>query len=354
MKALLPLSWLYGAGVWIRNQAFDSGIFRSVSVAVPVISVGNITTGGSGKTPLVEYIARYFMASGRRVGIVSRGYGRTSSGVVTVADGHTVLVGGDQGGDEPVELARKLPHAVVVVGERRVEAARVAIEDFHVEVILLDDGFQHRYIRRDMDIVVLRHPEITLSDDLLPAGRKREPNRALRRAHVMALNRAGDQQVALGLTDKYFRGTAIGLRYDIAGFDRVDGQESLPTSSARGRVVHAFSGIGDPDSFEADLTQLGLVVQRHTRFGDHHKFTDGELSRIMREASQRGVPMVVTTEKDLARLSSRQRAAIAGQPGLFAARLSVAVTFGEQEFREALERTAFREYLHQNNKRTSS
>jgi len=191
---LLPLSWLYGLVVRLRNRLFDSRVLKSAAADVPVISVGNLTAGGTGKTPLVEYIAGHFLTQGRKVGIVSRGYGRASRGVVVVSDGSSLRADARAGGDEPVQMARKYPAAAVVVGEKRVEAARCAIE-LGAEVLLLDDAFQHRYLRRDVDILVLDSRKDIREEPLLPSGLRREPLSSLRRADLVVMSRIASRSV---------------------------------------------------------------------------------------------------------------------------------------------------------------
>ncbi|MBM2840054.1 MAG: tetraacyldisaccharide 4'-kinase, partial [Bacteroidetes bacterium] len=186
---LIPFSWLYGFIIYCRNKAFDWKLLDSVEVGVPVISVGNLTMGGTGKTPLVEYIVKLCLAKGRKVAVVSRGYKRESGGVVVVSDGKSLLANAAQAGDEPVQIAKKFPGAIVIVGERRVDAARMAIDEFGVNAIVLDDGFQHRFLRRDLDILVLDARKDLSRIPMIPAGERREPLASIKRANVVAFSR---------------------------------------------------------------------------------------------------------------------------------------------------------------------
>ena len=189
---LLPLSWVYGAVIAARNAAFDTGIFRCRSAGVPLIAVGNMTAGGTGKTPVVEMLVRLLRQRGVSPGVISRGYGRTGRGVVVVADRECVYADAGTGGDEPVQIARKFPGVPVVVGERRFEAAVTAVRRCGAQVIISDDGFQHRWLHRDCDLVVVDGSSDLAAEPLLPAGVRREPMRALRRAHMVALTGCRD------------------------------------------------------------------------------------------------------------------------------------------------------------------
>ena len=177
MKLLLPFAWLYAVPITLRNTLFDRGVLKQRAVNVPVISVGNLTVGGTGKTPLVEYIVRYLLALGRRVGVVSRGYKRRSKGVVVVSDGRELRVDARDAGDEPMQIASAFPQAIVVVGERRFDAAQEAVR-LGAEVIVVDDGFQHRYLKRDLNIVVVDSTNDVTAEALLPrrrAGERPDP-----------------------------------------------------------------------------------------------------------------------------------------------------------------------------------
>lgn len=298
---LLPLSWLFGLGVWLRNLFFDIGVLSSAEIGVPVISVGNITAGGTGKTPLVEYVVRQLIARGLHPAVVSRGYGRNSSGVLSVSDGNKLLVDADMGGDEPVQMARNLPGAVVVVGERRVAAAQAAVEGWKANVIVLDDGFQHRYVKRDIDIVVLDSRMANVQEPLLPAGLKREPLSNLQRADVLALSRS-NKSTSSEWTARYSAAPVIKYRYVIKGIEPVIdiGVHALPA----GTCVVAFSGIGSHESFLSTLDDAGLVVQAEKGFGDHHNYTERDIEKIIDMIHSTDVNACVTTEKDMARLRS--------------------------------------------------
>ena len=225
---LLPFSWLYAMVMVCRNLAYDRGVFVVRGPGVPVISVGNLTAGGTGKTPLTEYIVGYLRNKHVRVAVVSRGYRRKSRGVVVVSDGKSVLVDATWGGDEPVQIAAKFPGVPVVVGERRVEAARIAVHALGAEVIVLDDGFQHRGIKRDLDILVMDARKDITSERLIPAGMRREPLNAIRRAGIVAFSRAEDRVVWGPKVHRWYAGEDVLYRYESPTARRAGDHSPVP------------------------------------------------------------------------------------------------------------------------------
>lgn len=303
---LLPLSWLYASALVLRNLLFDRGVLKSERAGVPVLSVGNMTVGGTGKTPLVEYIVRHLLSMGKRVGVVSRGYKRTSRGVVVVSDGRRVFVGAAEGGDEPVQIATKFREAIVVVGEKRIEAARRAVT-LGAEVLVADDAFQHRQLHRECDIVVVDATRDIGSDAVLPAGRLREPLSGLRRADVVALSHVNAAAVPEAVSDairRYYAKATVTFRYGVRDARRAkdDGRASLDV--IRRMKLFAFSGIGKHEAFVDQLQNNGFGIVGSLGFADHHPFTerDAELLGIYAKALE--ADGFITTEKDVARLRS--------------------------------------------------
>ena len=304
---LLPLVPLYGAGVAIRNGLFDIGLLRSKKVNVPVISVGNLSAGGSGKTPLVELLARRLMQAGRKVAIISRGYKRQSTGTLVVSNGGVQCAEAAAAGDEPAQMASKLTGAVVVVDERRSRGAEYAIQKFGADVILLDDGFQHRYLKRDVDIVVIPVNEVEKPGSLLPAGNRREPVSSLRRASFIALSRCEsleDFSRANAILQKRVQKPVIGLTTKVSAFRRASSRFSVDLGGLKGKTAIAFSGIGTPQAFVRTVQALGLELKRHVVFPDHHAYEAGDLRSLETLMKDSGADYCITTEKDVARLSS--------------------------------------------------
>lgn len=291
----------------MRNLAFDAGVLRSRTVGVPVIAVGNMTAGGTGKTPVVEMIVRLLTRRGVRVGVISRGYGRASRGVVIVADRERVRVDAQTGGDEPVQIARKFPGVPVVVGERRYDAALAVVEECGAHIVVSDDGFQHRWLHRDRDIVVVDCTSDLAAEPMLPAGVRRESMRGLRRAHLVAMTACRDEREAslrsVALR-RWFDGPIVAIERSLESIEEPRSGARLATERLSGAACFAFSAIGNPDRFAADLTRAGAHVVGERRFRDHHLFTHTELGEIVQRAREVRADVLVTTEKDFVRTCS--------------------------------------------------
>jgi tetraacyldisaccharide 4'-kinase len=297
---LAPLSWLYGAGVAIRNRHYnnESNVERA---RIPVISVGNLTVGGTGKTPVVSWVARQLQATGHSPAVVSRGYGGSAGvGPVLVSRGDGPLTDVRLAGDEPYQLARTLPGVRVVVGSDRAAGVGDAIRA-GADVAILDDGFQHRQLHRDLEIVLLDATNPFGGNRLLPAGDLREPPASLRRADVVLItrSRALVDRRRLERSIRRYQPDAPILFADHAdvGFVDREGRSVQP----RPRVL-AFCGIGNPQRFRRDLDQRGLELLEFRSFGDHHEYRSRDLAPLVARAA-RDDASLLTTEKDLARLS---------------------------------------------------
>jgi len=339
---LLP-SLVYGLIIVLRNLAFDLHILKATRAGVPVISVGNLTTGGTGKTPLVEVIVRKLRKRGMRVAVVSRGYGRASEGVVVVADGTSILVNAQQGGDEPVQIARKHPGTVVVVAERRVEAATVAVRDLKAEAIVMDDGFQHRYLHRDVDIVAIDGRTNIVSEWLLPAGRKREPLRSLRRANAVVFTRTNAEnsrsRMQEGLSP-WFKGAVGFCRHQLDRVhDSVTGKDMV-LEKVRLEPLMAFSGIASHEGYIAMLRKLGLHIVADAGFPDHHAYGVADVHTILRAANDAGARALITTEKDFSRLggSPDMHRRLVEEMPLWYATVSAQFLQGQEDFDRLIER----------------
>ena len=340
---LLPFTYVYGAGVVIRNWFFDIGILRSQSVGVPVISVGNISAGGVGKTPFVELLVRKLIHRGRKVAVVSRGYKRATSGMVVVSNGAFRCAEASESGDEPAQMAAKLDGAVVIVDEQRVRGARYAVSAFGANVIVLDDGFQHRTIRRDADVVILSSADVSNPGWMLPAGNRREPLRSLQRASLIAVSRCDDvRQFEDALRDlsRWTDKPAIGLSTKVSAFRKASTRFSVDLGGLKGKAVMAFSGIGNPESFEKTLRSLGLDVRKHVAFSDHHAYRENELIELEKGARELGIDFLVTTEKDVARFDSKNAAheSFLNRAPLYYIEIEQTILQGESLLNEMLDR----------------
>ena len=303
------LAWSYDKLTTLRNILFDSGILKIHQLSCPVISVGNLAVGGTGKTPMVIWLARFLLEEGWRVGIVSRGYkGEETEEVLVVSDGRDILVDSDISGDEPQLLARRLPGIPVLCSTKRALAAKAAAEQFRCEVVILDDGFQHRFLARNLDIVMLdsRYP---FGDGfLLPRGILREQTTALTRAQVLVLSRFDGSKEAeqshKNLVRQWPDKTVVTAAHRATRLFGATTHRELPLSSVRNKRLAAFAGIGRPDDFFRSVRDLGAELVHTTALPDHHPLTVDFLASLVEEASAKQPELWLTTEKDWVRLPS--------------------------------------------------
>jgi tetraacyldisaccharide 4'-kinase len=324
--AEVPYTWV----VRHRNRQFDCGTWTIQRVDVPVISVGNITLGGTGKTPMVEWIVRYLQMQGKRAGIVSRGYGA-------------------RGGinDEAQELAWKLPGVPHLQNPDRVAAARQAVSEFGCQALVLDDGFQHRRIARDLDVVLLDALEPLGFEHVFPRGTLREPVEGLARADVIALSRANvlsaeqralihDRVTKLSLKATWLEVlhapmVLVAARQE-PGFESAGSEVSQPLESLKGRPVLAFCGLGNPAGFRHTLEACGYQVVEFFEFPDHHTYGPADREALAAAAQRLGVEAVVCTQKDLVKLGGNRL----GDRPLWAIRVGIEFMAGRREFENVI------------------
>ena len=311
-RGLYPLAWLYGLGVNFRNLLFDWGILRSRSFDIPVISVGNITVGGTGKTPHTEYLVR-LLQSEFQVAVLSRGYKRKSKGFRLVETDMPV----EQVGDEPYQMKSKFPNVCVAVDKDRchgIDQLCSGQMGKDIEVVLLDDAFQHRYVQPGISILLVDYNRLIENDALLPAGRLREPASSKHRANMVVVTKCPDDikpmdyRVLSKRLDLYpyqqlYFST---LRYgDLRPLmpDAASERVSLKDLSAEDEVL-LFTGIASPSQMEADLERIPVRV-RTMAFADHHFFSPKDIRRMAQEFQQLTAErkFIVTTEKDAVRLA---------------------------------------------------
>ncbi|MHB8909207.1 MAG: tetraacyldisaccharide 4'-kinase [Syntrophales bacterium] len=299
LRAVLSLLSLpYRGAVATRNQLYNRGVLRQEKLPCPVISVGNLTVGGTGKTPTVILLATMLREKGHRPAVLSRGYGgSTRAGITTVSDGKRILTGWRESGDEPVLIAQAVPGVPVLTGPRRILTGRAAVERFGADVLILDDAFQHRTLFRDLDIVMLDAARPFGNGSLLPRGPLREPPEALHRAHLLI--RTGTAEGADSPVPPLpaFRGVHRPRELVEAATGH-----ALPLTELRGITVCAFAGIGSPEAFRQSLTTSGAEVVAFRAFPDHHPYTAADLEALLRWARRCGAERIVTTEKDGVRL----------------------------------------------------
>lgn len=308
--ALAPLGALYGAVTRARLMLYQTGALPVHQINAPVISVGNITTGGTGKTPLVEWITRRVAHDRRRVCILTRGYGRANSGKrVVVSDGERILADAREGGDEPRLLAESLQGVAAVISDAdRVSAARWARDILGSEVFILDDGFQHLRMARDLNIVVVDAMNPWGGGHLLPRGRLREPPRGLSRADCIVITRADQAPSISALKEQVERlsgGHPVLLAHTrIRGVRFLGADDYASNTASLSTPVAAFCAIGNPQSFFSQIRgdRYKLVYTR--AFPDHHVYTQRDVERVELEAETQGARLLLTTAKDAVKLRS--------------------------------------------------
>lgn len=294
---LWPVSLLYAFVLSVRNFFYDHGLFKSYAVDSYVISVGNITVGGTGKTPTVQYLAKYFESQHYKVAIISRGYKRKSTGTLVVSDGEHILADVQKSGDEPLLLAKTCPGVIVIVDSDRVAAARLAVEKFQPNVILLDDAFQHRRIHRDFDLVTMRRQSPFGNGFCLPAGPLREPKTGLSRAHVILLNGSEISHSLLAIPSQ---APVFAAEYAATRLQNKMGQ-NLPLD-LRDKKVVAFCGLANPESFRKTLQQLGVNFSGFVAYKDHYAYQGDDITNIYNMFQTSSADLIITTAKDWVKL----------------------------------------------------
>lgn len=309
VNALLrPAALAYGAAMRFRNALYDRGVFACWKAPIPVVSVGNITAGGTGKTPLVDWIVQCYRAHGVSAAIISRGYGRRTKGAQLVSDGEKVLLGSRDAGDEIAMLAARNPSSIVIVAEERQEGVELLMRSFKEklpDVIVLDDAFQHRKIARDLDIVVINAAEPFSDAAMLPEGRLREPLEGLGRADLFILNKITDERRAAGIAGELMRLGKPVVRARIragrlVAAGGIQGEECEKRVDVQPRAL-AFAGIGAPQGFLQSLREAGVEVVQSRLFRDHQPYTAASVRGIVEDARRQGI-VPVTTEKDWFRI----------------------------------------------------
>ncbi len=306
-------SIVYGAGVAVRNMAYDRGWVKPVTLPCRVISVGNLTVGGTGKTTCVELITKKLTAAGRRVAILSRGYGGSRAGYWLRSERGHLLINGEECvsvdglADEPQLLAQHLEGVPIIVGSRRDRTGRMAHDTFGTETIVLDDGFQHRRLRRDCDIVLLHARTPFGGWSMLPRGPMREPITALKRAHVVVVTKADEALETLAALTERIHAVSPEATIVTAVHEPVDlmepatGTIRLP-QELNGVRVGLLSSIGDPSGFETSVRRLHAELVWHQTFPDHVRYRADHIALLLARMQEARPEMVVTTEKDWVRL----------------------------------------------------
>jgi tetraacyldisaccharide 4'-kinase len=311
------LSFLYERIVQLRLFLYRKRIFRERALGCLVISIGNLTVGGTGKTPIVEKFARALRGGGRRVAILSRGYKSVPRHVPNkwfrrkiptppriVSDGKSLLLDSLTAGDEPYMLANNLKDVIVLVDKDRVKSGLFAIKEFKADTLLLDDGLQYLHLKHRLDIVLIDRQAPFGNEYLLPRGTLREPPRNLRRASYIFITKStAESNETLIKRIRQYNRTAeiIECAHQPLHLQNVLTGEQLPLERLRGIYIGSLCGIAQPESFEDGLRGLGARIEISKHYADHHRYTEAELQSFINRGVRRDLEMIVTTEKDAVR-----------------------------------------------------
>lgn len=350
---LCGLSFLFSGVVQFRYYLYEHRILRNKPLGCLVVVVGNLTVGGTGKTPVVEKFARILNDRGRKVAILSRGYKskkeplskklwrKLTHGKETppkiVSNGEEVLLDSESAGDEPYMLARNLPGVVVLCDKNRVKAGSFAIRNFGCDTLILDDGFQYLPLKGKLNLLLVDKSNPFGNQHLLPRGILREPVKHLNRASYIFLTKSDgvrDEALLELIRDNNPKAEIIECAHKPQFLRSVDLDEELPLDALKGAHVAAFSGIASPESFEKMLRDFGAEIRYNQRFLDHHRFSRNEIERFYKKAGDFGLDMIVTTEKDAVRLFEDIRPPVP----IYYLRLEIDILSGEEDFEDAAAR----------------
>jgi tetraacyldisaccharide 4'-kinase len=290
----------YALVLRLRAAGYRLGLLRSFRLPCPVISVGNITLGGTGKTPTTALLAAELIKRGRRVAVLSRGYGGSANGALRiVSDGKNMLTTAQEAGDEPYLLAQKVPGLMVVIGADRYQAGLLALRELKPDLFILDDGFQHLRLHRDLNLLLLDCARPFANGRVLPAGFLREPLSALNRADLVLFTRCAGSVASPSLP---VAKPSCRSSHRLAGFVTLDGGAPRPFKELKGKKGLAFAGIADPEGFYNSLEQEGISLVATLAFSDHISYGDQEIASLCRLRDASRAQFIITTEKDAVKL----------------------------------------------------
>ena len=359
LRGLLKgLSMLFGLVVQVRLLLYRHRILRPSTLGCQVISVGNLTVGGTGKTPVVEVFARNLQHQGRKVAILSRGYkskelsfwqkmtqrfttGKIESPPRVVSDGKQLLLDSWTAGDEPYMLASNLPEVAVVVDRDRVKAGKYAVKELGCDTLILDDGFQYLKLGNRLDIALVDSTNPFGGGHLLPRGLLREPMRNIKRAGFIFITKCkagGDRELKEQLRRLNPVAEISECRHATKYLKEVFGHETFDLEWLKGKKIAAVSAIAVPESFETALRALGAEIIYTRRFADHHRFSQQEIINTLNSSVEHGAEAILTTEKDAVRFPFVERRDI---PVLFM-RVEIEMLSGEEEFMDWIARICFK------------
>jgi tetraacyldisaccharide 4'-kinase len=351
------LSLLYRSMVQLRLVLYERGILRYNTLGCQVISIGNLTVGGTGKTPVVEIFARELAAEGRRVAILSRGYKKVEPALFerlanritghdrrqpprVVSDGKKLLLDSSMSGDEPYMLASNLPDVAVLVDKDRVKSGRYAIDRLGCDTLLLDDGFQYLRLRPRVQVVLVDRTNPFGNGHVLPRGILREPIKNLRRADFIFITKThapDNTELKLRIREHNARAEIVECRHAPRYLCNVSTDEHQSLEWLDGKRVYTLSGIAAPQGFEKSVAGFGATIIERCRFADHHRYGQQEVLDIMNQAASDGAAAIVTTEKDAVRFPRVGRQDVP----VYYMRVDIEILTGSQDFRDCINRICF-------------
>ena len=345
-------SCLFALVVSFRYFLYRTGLLRRFPLGIQVISIGNVTAGGTGKTPVTEIFARTLAAQGRKVAILSRGYRRKEAPwwrrmftqviepPLVVSDGKHILLDAATGGDEPYMLASNLPGVAVVVDRNRVKAGRYAIKRLGCDTIILDDGFQYQRLKHSVEVVLVDSTNPFGNGNMLPRGILREPARHLKRADIIFLTKcSGDVSAARDEIRRYNKTAEIvECNHAPKVLKDVWSREEYPLDWLRGKTLCTLSGIASPKGFENSLRRLGSKVVWCERYADHHRYESSEVLYALNRTADMGADALVTTEKDAVRFPRFETTPVK----CLYLRIAIEILRGRENFTQIINRICFR------------
>ena len=352
LHVLKGLSYLFLMVVSIRYFLYRTGLLRRYPLGTQVISIGNVTAGGTGKTPVTEIFARTLAAEGRKVAILSRGYRRKEAPwwqrlftqviekPLVVSDGRRVLLDSATGGDEPYMLASNLPGVAVVVDRNRVKAGRYAVNRLGCDTLILDDGFQYQKLKHSIEVVLVDSTNPFGNGNLLPRGILREPVRNLKRADIIFLTKCRGDVSAVKEEIRRYNTTAeiVECNHTPKVMKDVWSREEFPLDWLRDKTVCTLSGIASPKGFENSLRHLGAKVVWCERYADHHRYDASEVLYALNRTADMGADALVTTEKDAVRFPRLETTPVK----CLYLRIAIEILVGGESFTQLINRICFR------------
>ncbi|MDI6775390.1 MAG: tetraacyldisaccharide 4'-kinase [Verrucomicrobiota bacterium] len=358
LGVLLQVSRVYRVVVQLRLFLYEKGIFRHHTLGCQVISVGNLTVGGTGKTPVVEVFARELQREGRKVAILSRGYRkqeppfarRLADAILlrewrqpprVVSDGAKLLLDCEMSGDEPYMLAANLPDVAVLVDKNRVKSGRYAINRLQCDTLILDDGFQYLALKHRVKIVLVDKTNPFGNERVLPRGLLREPVKNIRRADVVFLTKSDgrdSETLKSRIRALNSRAEVVECKHCPRHFRNVYGEDCRDLTFVAGKAVTVVSGIAAPLGFERELERMGARILERNRFADHHRYAEQEIIDIINRSRKLGADAIVTTQKDAVRFPKLARCDVP----IYFLKVEIDILSGAESFQQCIARICFR------------